>query len=85
MLIRYGYEMTLSCIAPVPVVMLALVRPERHGDLIAPEMPTTTPVVPVTTYHDVYGNLCHRLTAPAGDLLLRNDATIRDGGTADPV
>lgn len=85
MLIRYGYEMTITCPAPVPVVVLASVQSERLADLIAPEIATTTPHIPTTTYHDGFGNLCRRFIAPAGDLLLRNDATIRDSGNIDPI
>ena len=52
MLIRYGYEMTISCPAPVPVVIMASLRPERLADLIAPEITTSTPFVLTTAYHD---------------------------------
>jgi hypothetical protein len=33
-----------------------------------------------STYLDLYGNRCRRLTAPAGDLTIWGDATIADSG-----
>ena len=85
MLIRYGYEITINCNQPTPIACMMSVQADRLQDLIAPEAASTTPYVPMTTYHDMYGNLCRRLVAPAGDLTLHGDATIRDGGELDPV
>ncbi|MCW6510074.1 transglutaminase-like domain-containing protein [Lichenifustis flavocetrariae] len=85
MLIRYGYEITITCNQPTAVVTLMSVQADRLADLVAPESATTTPSIPVTTYHDSYGNLCRRFVAPAGDLVLRGDATIRDSGEPDPL
>ena len=85
MLIRYGYEMTLTCSQPTPVICLMSVQADRLQDLCAPEVATTDPNIPTSTYHDSYGNLCRRLVAPSGDLVLRGDATIRDDGAPDPV
>ena len=85
MLIRYGYEMTLACPGPTPLVCMMSVQADRCQDLLAPEAATTTPNIPTSTYHDLYGNLCRRMTAPAGDLTLWGDATIRDTGLHDPV
>ena len=61
------------------------VQAERLQDLRKPEVATTTPFVPTATYHDGYGNLCRRLVAPAGETVLRADATIRDDGEPDLV
>jgi transglutaminase-like putative cysteine protease len=61
------------------------VQADRLQDLVAPEIATTTPFVPSRTYHDSYGNLCRRLVAPAGDLILMGDATINDDGGTDPI
>ena len=83
MLIRYGYEITITCAQPVPVVCMMSVQADRLQDLEAPEIATTTPSIPVTSYHDSYGNLCRRFLAPAGNLMLRGDATIRDDGLPD--
>ncbi len=85
MLIRYGYEITLTCPQPTPLICLMSVQADRLQDLRAPESASASPHVPVTTYHDSFGNLCRRLVAPPGDLVLRGDATILDSGTHDPA
>lgn len=86
MLIRYGYEITLTCPQPTYMVCLLSVRDERAGDLRAPEnFLITPPDIPVSTYRDLYGNLCRRFQAPAGDVTLWSDATIYDNGLPDPV
>lgn len=86
MLIRYGYEMTLNCPQQTPLVCLLAVHQDRVADLQTDEIFVTTPPdMPVSTYLDLFGNRCRRLTAPAGDLTIRGDATIRDSGLIDPV
>lgn len=85
MLIRYGYEIAVTCAQPTPLICMMSVQADRLQDLVTPEAATTTPVVPLSTYHDGYGNLCRRLVAPAGDVTLWGDATIRDSGQPDPV
>src|SRR4029453_3642657 len=40
---------------------------------------------PTTTYRDLFGNVCRRFTAPAGDLAIWADSTIEDSGTLDTV
>ena len=85
MLIRYGYDITIHCWQPTPVVTMLNVRPERADDARAPDSFHTTPIIPTTTYRDGFGNICRRLMAPAGDLQLWGDGTIEDPGTHDPV
>lgn len=85
MLIRYGYEITVTCAQPTPMVCMMSVQADRLQDLLTPEAATVTPFVPLSTYHDGYGNLCRRLVAPVGDLTLWGDATIRDSGQHDPI
>ncbi|QKV17368.1 transglutaminase-like domain-containing protein [Oricola thermophila] len=85
MQIRFGYELTVQCEQPTPMVCLMEIRPERRGDLVAPERLVSTPAVPTHTYLDMFGNVCRRFTAPAGDFSLWADATISDPGTLDPA
>jgi transglutaminase-like putative cysteine protease len=80
MFIRYGYEINIYCENPTPLVCLLSVHEDRAGDLIAPETTFTQPILPITTYMDMFGNKCRRLLAPAGDLTIWGDATIRDSG-----
>jgi transglutaminase-like putative cysteine protease len=83
MLIRYGYNMTMTCQQATPMVCLLSVHDERAGDVRAPETVTTTPETPTRTYRDLFGNICRRFVAPAGMFSIRCDGTIEDKGTYD--
>lgn len=85
MQIRFGYELTVQCEQPTPMVCLMEIRPERRGDLVAPERLVSTPAVPTHTYLDMFGNVCRRFTAPAGEFSLSADAVVSDPGTHDPT
>jgi transglutaminase-like putative cysteine protease len=85
MLIRYGYEITINCPQPTPLVCLLAVHEDRAADIRAPETVFTTPEVPTTTYRDMFGNRCRRLVAPTGDLTMWGDATIYDSGELDEL
>jgi transglutaminase-like putative cysteine protease len=83
MLIRYGYEITLTCNQPTALVCLLSVHEDRVANIRVPETLFTIPDVPTTTYRDLFGNRCRRLVAPAGDLTIWGDATIEDDGQPD--
>ncbi|MBY3027974.1 transglutaminase family protein [Rhizobium leguminosarum] len=83
MLIRYGYEMTLTCSQPTALVCLLSVHDDRAADIRILETVFTTPDVPTSSYRDLFGNRCLRLVAPAGDLTIWGDATIEDDGKLD--
>jgi len=83
MLIRYGYEITVNCGQPTPMVTLLSIREEREADIRSPERFTTEPPIPTATYRDLFGNVCRRLIAPVGDLTLRSDSIIEDSGELD--
>jgi transglutaminase-like putative cysteine protease len=85
MLIRYGYEITLTCEQPTALVCLLSVHEDRAADIRVPETVFTTPDIPTSTYRDLFGNRCLRLVAPAGDLTIWGDATIEDDGNHDRV
>src|SRR5690606_6273568 len=85
MLIRYGYEIKLTCQQPTALVCLLSVHEDRAADIRVPETTFTTPDIPVSTYKDLFGNRCLRLVAPAGDLTMWGDATIEDDGKPDIV
>lgn len=85
MLIRYGYDITVTCTAPTPMVCLLGAHTERSLDVRSPEQMVTTPEVATTAHRDLFGNLCRRLVAPPGDFSLWGDGTIEDHGRSDPV
>ena len=83
MLIRYGYDITVTCAAPTPMVCLLSVNDDRRDDIRVAVRVYTTPTIPTTTYRDLFGNQCRRLLAPIGDLTIWGDATIEDDGKID--
>ena len=85
MIIRYGYEIAITCPRPTPVVCLLTVHDERAADIRSPETVVTTPPVATTTYRDLFGNVCRRFVAPAGDFAISADGTVEDSGLPDPV
>lgn len=83
MRIRAGYEITYELPAPTPMLLMLNVRSERFDDLETPDLLQTTPQVPIHSYRDSFGNLCTRVLAPAGRIVLHNDFIIRDTGEPD--
>jgi transglutaminase-like putative cysteine protease len=83
MRIRAGYEITYDCPAPTPMLLMLNVRQERVGDLETPDVIRTEPLVPISQYRDLFGNLCSRLVAPAGRLVMSADFVVRDRGLPD--
>src|ERR1043165_8195223 len=85
MLINYGCEITVSVANLTPMICLLDIHPERRAEIRAETPFLTQPLVPTSSYIDMFGNQCRRFVAPAGDLTLRLDGTITDRGLQDPV
>jgi transglutaminase-like putative cysteine protease len=85
MQLRIGYEQIYSFPQPTPMILVVNVHESRASDLIVPDRLITEPSIPISSYRDAFGNLCHRVLAPAGRLELRTDAVIRDSGQPDEV
>src|SRR5579863_4327578 len=85
MLIRLGYDIELENPQPQVIVTALNVHPSRMADLLEPDILQVTPDAPRTQYTDSFGNLCVRISAPAGALSLSNSTLIHDSGQSDPV
>jgi transglutaminase-like putative cysteine protease len=85
MLIRCGYTIAFAAEAPTPLAALLSVRPERERDLRSQHRIALTPQVPAFDFIDDFGNVCTRLTVPAGGVELSCDFLIADSGAPDPV
>ena len=83
MLIRAGYEIRFDANAPTPMLAMLSVHPSRNKDLRTPHRIETVPQVPMYDYLDSFGNVCTRLTVPAGGATLTADFVIEDGGERD--
>ena len=85
MRLSIGYTLNYQCSGSTPMILNLNVHHTRAGDLIRADNPTPHPWVPLTTYHDGFGNLCTRLVAPPGLIRIGADALINDTGLPDPV
>lgn len=91
MLIRYGYRIEIVCGHELPLIAMLDVHPSRRHDLARPDEMVVTAladpsaVVPTTQYLDQFGNICRRLVAPAGGILLQSNGVIYDSGVPDSV
>ena len=82
--IRAGYDIAFETAVPTPMLAMLSLHPSRHRDLLTPQRITTTPEVPLYDYLDAFGNVCTRLTVPAGGVTLSCDFTLNDPGELDP-
>jgi transglutaminase-like putative cysteine protease len=85
MQIRIGYDIGYGADLATPMVIMLNVHPSRHGDLVGTEEISTAPYAPITTYRDGFGNVCGRLVAPVGGVVISCRALVRDSGLPDPV
>lgn len=82
MRLEVGCELAFDIAEPTPLVLM--LRP-RSGDSqwIIQENFTLSPDVSFSEYIDNYGNLCQRLTAPAGRLLVTDRAIVETSNSID--
>lgn len=85
MLIRFGYDITITCEHDTPIVCLLSTHRERSADIRSAEQVVTQPAVATSTYIDLFGNVCRRLVAPRGLFSVWGDGTLEDSGLHDPV
>jgi transglutaminase-like putative cysteine protease len=88
--IRYGYEIELTCDQEMPLVTMLDIHPSRRGDVTAPDdmqasgLSIKEPIDTSNTYLDQFGNICRRIVAPAGGILLSGKGIVHDSGFPDP-
>ncbi len=91
MRIRYGYNIEMICEQDLPLVTLLDIHPSRRHDiLVADELNIVSlrdPSLRIAAkeYIDQFGNICRRITAPAGGIALRAEGIVHDSGEPDPV
>src|SRR4051794_5890499 len=85
MLIRIGYELVFDIPAPVPMLLMLDLVPERDATVRRPGGTMLEPHVPMDRYRDGFGNRCARIVAPAGRLRIWDDLIVEDDGRPDPV
>ena len=83
--IRCGFEISYECPAATPMLLVLSVHPSRTQDLQSQHKIVFTPEIHAQDYVDGFGNICTRITAPAGALTMKADFVIRDSGLPDVI
>jgi transglutaminase-like putative cysteine protease len=83
MLIRAGFELGFAADVPTPMVAMLNVHPSLAPRLVTAHALVADSPVPIETYTDAFGNLCSRLTVPAGEIRLSSDFVIENSGEPD--
>jgi transglutaminase-like putative cysteine protease len=85
MKIRFGYDISYNAAAGVPMVLLLSAQPNSRQRLLQRDTIQIEPRVPISTYRDVFGNVCSRFICPGGLIRLRSDGVLRDSGLPEPA
>jgi len=81
MWLRTACKLGFTLDGPTPFILM--LRPRSGAQQwVAREAYTLTPSVPVAEFTDMYGNLCQRLVAPAGEFCIETSADVM---TADDI
>ena len=80
MKIRAGYEIAYDSPQPTPMILQLSVHPSRLADLLTWDRLLLDPPLRANTYHDVFGNFCHVIRAPAGRVTLSTNFLVQDSG-----
>jgi transglutaminase-like putative cysteine protease len=83
MRVKVGADFTVTSPRETPAVFM--IRPETRGaHMTLAERWDSDPGVPYHEYPDIYGNVCRRMTLPAGSFSLRYVALVEADGDLDP-
>ena len=85
MLLRIGYDITVTCPLDTPMISMLSVRDERRDDIHTQGEVVTLPKVPTRLYRDSFGNMCRRFVTPQGTFSIRSESVIRSDGLADQI
>lgn len=85
MLIRAGYDIQFTTQQRVPMLANLSVHASRNKDLRTAQRIYTQPDVPLYDYIDSFGNICTRLTIPAGGITISCGFVIEDPFEPDLV
>ena len=89
MRIKYGYRIEIVCARPTPLIAMLDIHPSRRSDIAQQEAIGLTSLADGShlrpgLYQDQFGNICRRVIAPAGGLLLSGEGVLQDTGLHDP-
>jgi len=85
MLLRVGFELVYQFPQPTPVILAVDLHYSRASDIVSQESVRTDPAVAVAGYRDGFGNWCTRILAPAGRVVITNQAVVRVPDVPEPI
>ena len=85
MLIRIGFEITVTCPGPVPMLLALSVHSDFPGRVIGSDHVRNISIPNIREYTDGYGNRITRVTAPAGVSTFWSDCIVEVDGQPDEV
>jgi transglutaminase-like putative cysteine protease len=84
MFIRIGFEITIECARPTPLLLALLPHPSYGGRVIGSDQVRTDLAVPQDEYLDEFANRRVRMVAPPGRMTLWSDCIVENDGQPDP-
>lgn len=85
MLIRFGFEIDIECLAPVPMLLALSTHSELEGRLIGEDYVRAPRECEGSTYLDRFGNLITRIVVPKGSTKFWSDCVIEFDGDRDTL
>ncbi|MEQ9488691.1 MAG: transglutaminase family protein [Alphaproteobacteria bacterium] len=85
MLIRFGFEIVVSCPEPVPMLLALSVHSDFAGRLIGSDRVRSPQMPGLPGYIDQYGNRITRVTMPVGETMIWSDCIAEIDALADDV
>lgn len=83
MLIRFGFEIEVTCTAPVPMLLALSTHTQFTGRLIGEDRVRSSNATEVVEYVDLFGNRISRTVAPAGSTIFWSDCVAQVDGQPD--
>jgi hypothetical protein len=83
--IRAGYAIAFSVPQRTSMILMLNVHPSRRRHLVTEDNRVVAPGTPLRPYRDTFGNICTRVTVPAGAIEFSTSFVIWDSGLPDEI
>src|SRR6187397_3215268 len=85
MRIKAGFKIGYTCLSPTPMLLSLEIHPSRRADLLTDQTIRFEPALEARPYTDSFGNVCTRIEALPGELIISTLFEIYDSGRPDVV
>lgn len=85
MQLRVGFDIEFNCPQPTEMLMMLSLHPSQAARRLSDDALTVTPALPMRPYVDSFGNIVHRLTAPAGPVRFQSDFLVSSDDAPEPL